>query len=93
MESRQVVESEQRFCVRFFHINSSALTSFDSQISITYTNSADTMSTTGSTGGGAMKSMEKHMNDLIKSVIGPIFDTLPIYFQRFACACKDQQSL
>lgn len=80
-----MVETEQRFCLRFFHINSMS-NIFNFQLSISSDNS-----NSGSNNGG--KALEKQLNDQMKNVVGPIFDILPIYFQRFACSCRDLQSL
>lgn len=75
------MESEEKFCIRFFHLNSELFSaSFDTQS----TGGSDSMST---------KSLEKKMGDQVKSMIGPIFDSLPFYVQKYSAFCKSYHQL
>ncbi|KAI1710586.1 exocyst complex component sec3 domain-containing protein [Ditylenchus destructor] len=84
-ECRSVVESEQKFCTRFFHLNSELLASLETQS----TGSGDS----GSLLGAGGKSLDRQINDNIKAVIGPIFEQVPSHIQKFAAHCKEQHPL
>ncbi|KAF7634516.1 Sec3-PIP2_bind domain-containing protein [Meloidogyne graminicola] len=65
-ECRVVVESEQKFCIRFFHLNTDVISQLDTELN----NKNDENK----------KTMEKQLNDQIKFAIGRIFEPLPTYF-------------
>ncbi|KAL7079889.1 hypothetical protein ACQ4LE_000869 [Meloidogyne hapla] len=64
-ECRVVVESEQKFCIRFFHLNTDVISHLDNELN---------------KNGESTKTMEKQLNDQIKFAIGRIFEPLPTYF-------------
>uniref|UniRef100_A0A915P335 Exocyst complex component Sec3 PIP2-binding N-terminal domain-containing protein n=1 Tax=Meloidogyne floridensis TaxID=298350 RepID=A0A915P335_9BILA len=66
-ECRVVVESEQKFCIRFFHLNTDVISQLDSELN-------------NKNGESTNKTMEKQLNDQIKFAIGRIFEPLPTYF-------------
>uniref|UniRef100_A0A915CXN2 Exocyst complex component Sec3 PIP2-binding N-terminal domain-containing protein n=1 Tax=Ditylenchus dipsaci TaxID=166011 RepID=A0A915CXN2_9BILA len=84
-ECRTVVESEQKFCAKFFHLNAELLANIETQS----TGSGDSTGLLNSSG----KSVERQHNDQIKAVLGPIFELVPIFIQKFASHCKEQHSL
>lgn len=74
-ELSAVIDAEQKFVVRFFHINSELLAQFDT----TSTGSGDSSSLGG-------RSMEKHMNEQVRHVMGNLFDSLNIHLDSFCRA-------
>ncbi|KAH7724485.1 putative exocyst complex component Sec3 [Aphelenchoides avenae] len=80
-ESRTLVETEQKFATRFFHINAEVLANLETQSS---------GSGEGSLGG---KSLEKQLNDQVRSVVAPMFDSMPQHVQRFCVLCGEQYPL
>uniref|UniRef100_A0A914MHC0 Exocyst complex component Sec3 PIP2-binding N-terminal domain-containing protein n=1 Tax=Meloidogyne incognita TaxID=6306 RepID=A0A914MHC0_MELIC len=66
-ECRVVVESEQKFCIRFFHLNTDVISQLDSEFN-------------NKNGESTNKTMENKLNDQIKFAIGRIFEPLPTYF-------------
>uniref|UniRef100_A0A183BTI0 Sec3-PIP2_bind domain-containing protein n=1 Tax=Globodera pallida TaxID=36090 RepID=A0A183BTI0_GLOPA len=75
-ECRTVVESEQKFSIRFFHLNMDVLTQFGAEPSNNHRDSK--------------KTVEKQLNDQIKFAIGDLFDALPTYFYVLVSTFKDQ---
>ncbi|CAP32761.2 Protein CBR-SEC-3 [Caenorhabditis briggsae] len=81
-ELSAVIDAEQKFVVRFFHINSELLAQFDT----TSTGSGDSSSLGG-------RSMEKHMNEQVRHVMGNLFDSLNIHLDSFCRAvCRHNPS-
>ncbi|EGT58201.1 hypothetical protein CAEBREN_17274 [Caenorhabditis brenneri] len=81
-ELSAVIDAEQKFVVRFFHINSELLAQFDT----TSTGSGDRSSLGG-------RSMEKHMNEQVRHVMGHLFDSLNIHLDSFCRAiCRHNPS-
>ncbi|VDL71679.1 unnamed protein product [Nippostrongylus brasiliensis] len=73
-----IIEMEQKFCVRFFHINSELLSSADT----TSMDSGDSSSMTG-------RNMERYMNEQVRAVMAPLFESLNGHLDRFCKAiCK-----
>ncbi|CAD6187358.1 unnamed protein product [Caenorhabditis auriculariae] len=81
-ELSAVIDAEQKFVVRFFHINSELLAQFET----TSTGSGDSSSLGG-------RSMEKFMNEQVRSVMGGLFESLNIHLDSFCRAiCKHKPS-
>ncbi|TMS36914.1 hypothetical protein L596_003971 [Steinernema carpocapsae] len=82
-ELAPVVDSEEKFCIRFFHITSDIL------------NAMETQSTGSGDSGGMMaggRNMEKHLNDKIRDVMTPLFDTLEGHLESFVKTCCSQRA-
>lgn len=79
-----VVESEQKFCARFFHMSGDLLAAMETQ-----------STSSGDSGGGVTgRSIEKQMADKIKGVLSPLFEPLHEHLDRFIKACcKIQPSI
>ncbi|VDM58599.1 unnamed protein product [Angiostrongylus costaricensis] len=76
-----VIETEQKFCVRFFHINSELLSS------------AETTSTDSGDSSSLGRNMERFMNEQVRSVMAPLFESLNCHLDRFCKAlCKQNVS-
>uniref|UniRef100_A0A8R1DU60 Sec3-PIP2_bind domain-containing protein n=1 Tax=Caenorhabditis japonica TaxID=281687 RepID=A0A8R1DU60_CAEJA len=81
-ELSAVIDAEQKFVVRFFHINSELLAQFET----TSTGSGDSSSLGG-------RNMEKHMNDQVRHVMGALFESLNIHLDSFCRAvCRNNPS-
>ncbi|CAI4225600.1 unnamed protein product [Auanema sp. JU1783] len=79
-----VVDCEQKFCLRFFHITTDLLM----QAEVVSTGSGDS-----STLGSATRSIEKTINEQIRAMMGPIFDSLNEHLKKFAdVICKQTPS-
>lgn len=76
-ESQAIVESEQNFCLKFFHINS------DSESGQLTNDGNDDDSLLGG------KTDEKRINGQLKYVMATIFDSLPMHVQKFISLCKE----
>ncbi|KAK6061299.1 exocyst complex component 1 family protein [Cooperia oncophora] len=77
-----IIEMEQKFCVRFFHINSELISNAET----TSTDSGDS-----STMGG--RNMERFMNEQVRAVMAPLFESLNGHLDRFCKAiCKQNPS-
>lgn len=70
-----VVESEQKFCSRFFHMSGDLLAAMETQ------------SMSSGDSGGTGRSVEKQIADKIKSVLSPLFEPLHEHLDRFIKAC------
>ncbi|CAJ0574894.1 unnamed protein product, partial [Mesorhabditis spiculigera] len=74
-----VVEMEQKFVVRFFHITADLL------------NVAETTSQgSGDSGSMGGKSLEKVLNEQVRGVMAPLFDSLIPHLDKFCKACCKQ---
>lgn len=82
-ETRTVVEAEQKFVVRFFHISSDLLATLETQ------------STSSGDSGGILggKSIEKQFNDQIRSVVQPMFSNFMPHVQKFIELATSSQPL
>ncbi|VDD94922.1 unnamed protein product [Enterobius vermicularis] len=74
-EISSVVESEQKFCSRFFHISGDLLTTIETQ------------STSSGESGGTGKAIEKQIADKMKSVLTPLFEPLHEHLDKFIKQC------
>lgn len=84
-DSRTIVESEQNFCLKFFHISSESSSSADnSQLTGESNNDDDSLL-------GA-KSDEKRIHEQLKYIMMTIFDSLPLHAQKFISLCKERHS-
>uniref|UniRef100_A0A1I7YSD8 Sec3-PIP2_bind domain-containing protein n=1 Tax=Steinernema glaseri TaxID=37863 RepID=A0A1I7YSD8_9BILA len=82
-ELAPVVDSEQKFCTRFFHINSDILANIETQ------------STGSGDSGGALtggRNLEKHLNEKVRDVMTPLFGTLEGHLQSFVKACCSKRA-
>ncbi|VDN07869.1 unnamed protein product [Thelazia callipaeda] len=70
-----IVESEQKFCTRFFHMASDMLTALETQ------------STSSGDSGNIGKSVEKQMADQVRAVLSPMFEYLHDHFDKFVKSC------
>ncbi|CAB3399649.1 unnamed protein product [Caenorhabditis bovis] len=81
-ELSAVIDTEQKFVVRFFHINSELLT----QMETTSTGSGDSSSLGG-------RNIEKQMNDQVRFVMAAIFESLNVHLDNFCRSiCKHNPS-
>ncbi|VDK45989.1 unnamed protein product [Anisakis simplex] len=69
-----VVESEQKFCARFFHMSGDLLATVDAQ-------------STSSGESGTGRSVEKQVADQMRNVLTPIFEPLHQHLDKFIKAC------
>ncbi|KJH44984.1 exocyst complex component 1 family protein [Dictyocaulus viviparus] len=77
-----VIEMEQKFCIRFFHINSELL----SNVETTSTDSGDSSSM-------GVRNMERFMNEQVRTVMTALFESLNGHLDRFCKAvCKHNPS-
>lgn len=77
-----IIEMEQKFCVRFFHINSELITNAET----TSTDSGDSSSMIG-------RNMERLMSEQVRSIMTPLFESLNGHLDRFCKAiCKQNPS-
>ncbi|KAK5965150.1 Exocyst complex component 1 [Trichostrongylus colubriformis] len=77
-----IIEMEQKFCVRFFHINSELLSNAETAS----TDSGDSSSMSG-------RNMERFMNEQVRAVMAPLFESLNGHLDRFCKAiCKQNPS-
>uniref|UniRef100_A0AC34QVY9 Exocyst complex component Sec3 PIP2-binding N-terminal domain-containing protein n=1 Tax=Panagrolaimus sp. JU765 TaxID=591449 RepID=A0AC34QVY9_9BILA len=83
-ESRNTIEAEQKFCVRFFHISADLLSAVE-------TRSSESGDSAGAFGG--VKNAEKQFNDQVKSVIQPIFCSFLPGLSEFIELCSRQNNL
>lgn len=82
-ETRNAIEAEQKFCIRFFHISAELLNGIE-------TKSAESGD---SFGGLTGKSVEKQFNDQIKTVIQPIFCSFLPSLTEFIELCGKQNNM
>uniref|UniRef100_A0A0N5AIT6 Sec3-PIP2_bind domain-containing protein n=1 Tax=Syphacia muris TaxID=451379 RepID=A0A0N5AIT6_9BILA len=75
-EISSVVESEQKFCSRFFHISGDLLASTETQ-----------STSSGESGGGSGKTLEKQIADKMKSILTPLFEPLHEHLDKFIKQC------
>lgn len=75
-----VVDSEQKFCARFFHMAGDLLASLETQ------------STSSGESGGTGKSVEKQIADQVRAVLSSLFEPLQDHFDRFIRSCCRIQS-
>ncbi|CEF67059.1 Exocyst complex component 1 [Strongyloides ratti] len=75
-EVSSVVESEQKFCTRFFHIHTDIFSSIDTQ-SIQSSDSGS-------------KNSDKLSNDQVRIIISPLFDVVNGHLEQFAKTCCKQ---
>lgn len=80
-ESRSIVESEQKFILRFFHITSDLIAQLELQ-SIS----------SGESSGNTIGMSERQFNEQIKAALAPIFSTLPEHVQKFVEHCSSHHS-
>ncbi|VDO57788.1 unnamed protein product [Haemonchus placei] len=77
-----IIEMEQKFCVRFFHINSELMSNAET----TSTDSGDSTSMGG-------RNIERFMNEQVRAVMAPMFESLSGHLDRFCKAiCKQHPS-
>uniref|UniRef100_A0A914ZGK6 Exocyst complex component Sec3 PIP2-binding N-terminal domain-containing protein n=1 Tax=Parascaris univalens TaxID=6257 RepID=A0A914ZGK6_PARUN len=74
-----VVESEQKFCTRFFHMSGDLLATIETQ-------------STSSGESGIGRSVEKQIADQVRNVLTPILEPLHEHLDKFIKACCRAQS-
>ncbi|KAK0397356.1 hypothetical protein QR680_002096 [Steinernema hermaphroditum] len=82
-ELAPVVDSEQKFCTRFFHINADILANMETQ------------STGSGDSGGALaggRNLGKHLNEKVRDIMTPLFDTLEGHLESFVKACCSKRA-
>uniref|UniRef100_A0A7E4V4J2 Sec3-PIP2_bind domain-containing protein n=1 Tax=Panagrellus redivivus TaxID=6233 RepID=A0A7E4V4J2_PANRE len=80
-ETRNAVEAEQKFCVRFFQISGDLMNSVETR--------SNESGESGSITGGP-KTIEKQFNDQVKMVIQPIFSSFLSHLCDFIESCGSQ---
>ncbi|CAI5454116.1 unnamed protein product [Caenorhabditis angaria] len=81
-ELSAVIDAEQKFVVRFFHINSDLL----AQLETISTGSGDSSSLGG-------RNIERHMNEQVRQVMGALFESLNVHLDNFCRAiCRNNPS-
>uniref|UniRef100_A0A914Y6L1 Exocyst complex component Sec3 C-terminal domain-containing protein n=1 Tax=Panagrolaimus superbus TaxID=310955 RepID=A0A914Y6L1_9BILA len=83
-ETRNAVEAEQKFCIRFFHISGDLLNTID-------TKSSESGDSSGAFGGG--KTIERQFNDQVKNIVQPIFSSFLPNLSQFIEICGSQNNL
>ncbi|MCP9266035.1 Exocyst complex component 1 [Dirofilaria immitis] len=70
-----VVESEQKFCTRFFHMAGDLLAALETQ------------STSSGDSGLTGKNIEKQITDQVRAILSPLFESLHDHFDKFIKSC------
>ncbi|VDN90912.1 unnamed protein product [Brugia pahangi] len=74
-----VVESEQKFCTRFFHMAADLLVALETQ------------STSSGDSGIMGKNVEKQVTDQVRAILSPLFESLHDHFDKFIKSCCQLQ--
>uniref|UniRef100_A0AAF5PH64 Sec3-PIP2_bind domain-containing protein n=2 Tax=Wuchereria bancrofti TaxID=6293 RepID=A0AAF5PH64_WUCBA len=74
-----VVESEQKFCTRFFHMAGDLLVALETQ------------STSSGDSGIMGKNVEKQITDQVRAILSPLFESLHDHFDKFIKSCCQLQ--